>query len=69
MKIIKEGNILSSTRRFTCKHCGCIFECNDSEYSRETACINITHYTAVCPTCGMKLYKSEEIGNSLFMNL
>lgn len=56
MKIIKEGIIPSTTKQFTCGNCGCIFECDDSEYRRETDCtnINITYYTAVCPTCGMK---------------
>lgn len=59
MKIIKEGIIPSTTKQFTCDNCGCIFECDDSEYRRETGCtninINITYYTAVCPICGMKL--------------
>lgn len=54
MRIIKEG---STTKQFTCSNCGCIFECDASEYRRETGCtnINVTYYTAVCPTCGMKL--------------
>lgn len=52
MKIVKEG---STTKQFTCGNCGYIFECGDSEYRRETGCTkNITYYTAICPTCGMK---------------
>lgn len=52
MRIIKEG---STTKQFTCNNCGCIFECDDSEYRCETYCAtNITHYTVVCPTCGME---------------
>ena len=32
MKIIKEGTIPSTTKRFTCGYCGCVFECDQGEY-------------------------------------
>lgn len=35
MKIIKSGDLrkFKETKRFTCKHCGCVFEADNTEYT------------------------------------
>lgn len=60
MKIVKEGNISSSTRRFTCKHCGCIFECDFGEYRRISDRCNDTYFVTFCPTCKREVYIEEQ---------
>lgn len=59
MKIIKEGTIPSTTKRFTCPKCGCIFECESGEYSRYTDCYNDAYCSAFCPTCKGEVYARE----------
>lgn len=61
MKIIKEGDNsrLSEIRRFRCKCCGCIFECDKSEYRTIIEYRNETYLTAICPTCGNKTFEKE----------
>lgn len=51
MKIIKEGTIPSTTKRFTCPKCGCIFECESGEYRNHTNWCNTAYYVSICPTC------------------
>lgn len=52
MKIIKKGKL--KTKKFSCKHCGCIFECNEKEYNycHELDNMKDGNYEAICPTCG-----------------
>lgn len=59
MKIIKEGIIPSTTKRFTCPKCGCIFECELGEYRNHTNCCNTAYYVAFCPTCKQEVYAWE----------
>lgn len=60
MKVIKQGKskeelkaILSRTKRFECKICGCIFEADYDEYETEEVQIYSYHYCK-CPNCGQK---------------
>jgi len=36
MKILKHGNTIDKTYKFTCKECGCEFELNHYEFTRNT---------------------------------
>ena len=37
--------------RITCKRCGTIFECDDSDFHEEIAGHGMTDYVVYCPTC------------------
>ena len=57
MKIIKKGSTKDNKiAHFTCKHCGCEFECSESEYWTDTS-VSLTSYPpqyyvmASCPEC------------------
>lgn len=52
MKIIKKGTIPDQTKRFMCKYCGCVFECDSSEYEYFFDQKDGDFYKAKCPTCG-----------------
>ena len=52
MKIIKEGKIPTTIKRFYCDNCGCVFECEKGEYTYYGGHRNSDYYTAKCPTCG-----------------
>lgn len=52
MKIIKEGKIPTTTIRFYCGNCGCVFECEKGEYTYYGSPRDGDYYTAKCPTCG-----------------
>ena len=52
MKIIEHGKKPDTTKRFTCGHCGCIFEADDNEYTvlvNEQLKIHI--FECHCPAC------------------
>ena len=56
MKIIKEGKIPTTTIRFYCGNCGCVFECEKGEYTYYGDQRDRDYYTAKCPTCGKRVY-------------
>lgn len=54
--VIKEGTL--KHYQFGCPHCGCVFQCDESDLSR--VCQNIytdvvTHVVIECPTCNRPL--------------
>lgn len=70
MRIIKEGNNENKLPKFTCKHCGCEFECNSSEYWTDTSvCLTSCppQYTvyASCPCCYKicSTYKTSKVSS------
>ena len=68
MKIIKAGNEtrMQAIRRFTCHHCGCIFEADRSEYSTQHDYRNGVYHVHPCPTCGRDVIAyPEDRGTSL----
>lgn len=52
MKIIKEGVIPKTCRRFICNNCGCIFECDEGEYEVHFCQREGDWCVSNCPTCG-----------------
>lgn len=55
MKIIKEGKIPTTTIRFYCGNCGCVFECEKGEYTYYGDLRDCNYYIAKCPTCGKRV--------------
>ena len=56
MHIIKQGNLDAKKPTFTCKNCGCEFECSESEYWTDSNIIMCTYpaqYKIIssCPCC------------------
>lgn len=58
MKILKPGKVPDKRKKFICKTCKCIFECDEYEYEykchydlKDGGC-----YQATCPTCGDAVY-------------
>ncbi len=61
MKILREGVIPITTKRFECSNCGCIFEADENEYEMvsnqmEFLESNGASYKIICPTCGHTVY-------------
>ena len=56
MKIIKEGKIPTTIKRFYCGNCGCVFECGKDEYIHHFAQRDGDYCEAECPTCGEIVY-------------
>lgn len=63
VRIIKHGSSVREIRRFTCSHCGCVFEMDKLKYSKSiTRSVRVigkfllfddkTVYLALCPECG-----------------
>lgn len=52
MNIITQGDLnrAKKVKRFECRECGCIFECDATEYRHESH-RNEDYYCAKCPTC------------------
>ena len=61
MKIVKHGVYDPKIRRFYCQHCGCMFDAEEDEYSREIDCRNETIYSCICPDCGLTSYISARV--------
>ena len=61
MEIIKQGDLsrLKHTKRFECRHCGCIFLADDNEYIKGDMWRNLQTYTACCPYCDNEVYLEE----------
>ena len=58
IKIIKPGKKPETTKRFTCEHCGCVFEADEDSYRLNMDITEGTPYAyAICPTCGLKVYR------------
>lgn len=57
MKIIRRGHIQSKTKRFSCFHCGTVFEAEEGEYRNADqvayVCEGIVAYCS-CPVCGRR---------------
>lgn len=54
MKIIKEGNLLKTKKRFTCGACGCEFIADGLEYK-----LILSGYIAKCPCCSQFVEKEK----------
>ena len=63
MKIIKEGIIPSTTKKFICGNCGCVFEAEENEYEPITNQMEYLEikasYKCKCPTCGMRAFNYD----------
>ena len=44
-------------KRFTCKHCGCVFEAGRDDYGLVGDAYGNQWAYITCPTCGYKVYK------------
>lgn len=55
MIIYKKGKPTVSNVKFYCKRCGCEFEADKSEYSKEFY-RNLIIYACECPNCGRLVY-------------
>lgn len=55
MKIIKEGTIPSTTKRFFCSYCGTVFECESNEYAIHFCQKEGDWAEAYCPICGERV--------------
>ena len=64
MKIIKPGDPVkqAAIRRFSCEHCGCVFEADRTEYRDMKDCRNGHFYLHPCPTCGREVAAYPEDG-------
>lgn len=60
MTIIVEGDLnkLVEHKIFHCRHCGCIFEADNTEYEINTD-YNPIYYSCICPTCENRVYISH----------
>lgn len=52
MRIIKNGKSENKLRIFACNRCGCEFEADSNEYSRESTFVFANIYGCRCPQCG-----------------
>ena len=65
MKIIKHGVVPEINYRFTCSHCGCIFELTEEEYylhrfvNTDFSAMKIVDadFLYICPDCGRIIIK------------
>lgn len=55
MIIYKKGKPTVSNAKFYCKRCGCEFEADKSEYTKEFY-RNLIIYACECPNCGRLVY-------------
>lgn len=64
MRIIQEGMIENSYKRFICPECGCIFDANQREYHRALRPFSDGEWTfgywCSCPTCGYGTWDTWE---------
>lgn len=59
MKILKQGKIDNKPKKFECSECGCVFEADDTEYSKWHAPMNETYFVAICPCCGESVFAED----------
>ena len=61
IKIIKPGKKPDTTKRFTCSHCGCVFEADVDDYEVVYESLDGCYcYAADCPTCGLTVRKPDD---------
>lgn len=61
IKIIKEGKKLRKTKpiyTITCPHCGCVFECEISDFHSMSRGLD-GKFTVYCPNCEMTIEDSR----------
>lgn len=58
IKIIKLGKKPETTKRFTCRHCGCVFMADVDDYEKEYSLCNGYYLKIDCPCCGYIIRKS-----------
>ena len=60
MMIIKNGDLnkIMQIERFTCQHCGCVFEANKKEYQIHYQ-YNEEYLAVKCPFCNFHVYKEK----------
>ncbi len=59
MRIIKYGTKKLKLKRFTCQHCGSIFDAEPDEY-KTTFARNVKYNTITCPCCRLQVMQAEE---------
>ena len=61
IKIIKPGKKPETVKRFTCRHCGCVFEADEGDYELVFNFCNGNYVLKVdCPDCGYTAIKSRD---------
>lgn len=58
IKIIKPGKKPETTKRFTCKHCGCVFNADKDDYEEMYSLCNGYYLRVDCPVCERTVRKS-----------
>lgn len=64
IKIIKPGKKPDTTRRFTCDHCGCVFDADLDDYETVTGQDNWLDYRAICPACRERVWNSVPLNTA-----
>lgn len=59
IKIIKQGKIPDTMKRFECDYCGCVFEGEKEDYQIIFCTDNTLAAAMNCPTCGAACYLPE----------
>lgn len=54
-KIIKQGK-KPEPIHFECKHCGCVFEVDATDYDADMGGLLSLDYVAFCPTCRRRCF-------------
>lgn len=61
IKIIKPGKKPDAVKRFTCRHCGCVFEADEGDYELVFNLSNGNYVLKVdCPNCRYIVVKSRD---------
>lgn len=61
IKIIKPGKKPDTIKRFTCSHCGCVFEAHKDDCEVEFNSLGGYYcYALNCPTCGRTVRKPRD---------
>lgn len=59
MRIIKDGTRNLKMQRFTCQHCGSIFDAEPGEYKIRVT-MGDTYNITTCPCCRLQTMQTEE---------
>lgn len=66
VRVIKEGDLsrVTSTKRFECERCGCVWEASGAEYLVTADFRNGKYFAMDCPTCHrvVTMYPEDEKG-------
>ena len=60
IKIIKPGKKPETTKRFTCKHCGCVLKADKDDYEEVYILCNGDYLLIDCPTCGRSISRLRD---------